>query len=85
MSDDTPSTRPTVRATARRAPRFGSFMLIGALGGGLIGLVLALVAPGAGAVLAVLLTLVGALALVGLLAGAVVAVVRDALSVRPRR
>ena len=58
-------------------------MLLGALGGGLVGLVLTLLAPGAGQL--VLLTMIGVLGLLGLLTGAVVAIALDALSVRRRR
>lgn len=78
------ATRPdVVRATVRRAPRFRAFLTTGALLGALVGLVLVVAAPG-GADLVTLLTLTGALGLVGLLAGAVVGVVVDARS-RPAR
>ncbi|HWS58193.1 MAG TPA: hypothetical protein VN257_06610 [Actinotalea sp.] len=74
-----------VRATVRHAPRFRSFMGVGAVLGMLLGAVLTLTAPSGEADLAVLITLAGAFGLVGLLVGAVVGVVADTLSTRSRR
>ena len=75
-------------AARRRAPRFRAFLLTGAVAGVVLGLLVALIAPGgedsafAGRTVAGFLAM--AMGLLGALAGGVVAVVVDRRSTRGR-